>query len=131
VASPRWRRRPSAWPGSSRWPASCLTPVERGVRRDSLTAIARGESELRRLRVLEQDVAWSARPLDDGQTERLRQFAAGRAEITAGDRLVLGTLRARARARQRYWLGVPLMALGTITALVVGRRLRARQELAA
>ena len=108
-----------------------LTPVERGVRRDSLAAIARGESELRRLRVLEQDVAWSARPLDDGQSERLRQFAAGRAEITAGDRLVLGTLRARARARQRYWLGVPLLALGTVTALVLGRRLRARRELAA
>jgi len=26
-------------------------------------------------------------------------------EITAGDRMVLGTLRAKARERQRYWLG--------------------------
>ena len=108
-----------------------LTPVERGVRRDSVAAVARGESELHRLRVLEQDAAWGARPLDDGQTERLRQFAAGRAEITAGDRLVLDTLRTRARARQRYWLGVPLMALGTITALMLGRRRRAPRELAA
>jgi zinc/manganese transport system permease protein len=108
-----------------------LTPIERGVRRDSVAAIARGESELQRLRVLEQDAAWSGRPLDDGQTERRRQFAAGRAEITAGDRLVLGTLRARARARQRYWLGVPVRALGTITALVLGRRRRAAGELMA
>jgi hypothetical protein len=54
--------------------------------------------------------------------ERLRQYLAGRGELAAGDRLVLATLRARARERQRFWLGLPLAALGTVAAAVVSRR---------
>ena len=56
--------------------------------------------------------------------ERLRQFLAGRGEITAGDRMVLATLRARARARQRFWLGVPLF-LGGAALTAAGLRRRA------
>ena len=49
---------------------------------------------------------------------RLRQFLASRSEIIAGDRMVLTTLRAHARGRQRSWLGLPLLVLG---AAVAGR----------
>jgi len=58
--------------------------------------------------------------------ERLRQFLAGRSELVAGDRLVLRTLRAKARERQRYWLGLPLLALGGVIAISVSRRARSR-----
>jgi zinc/manganese transport system permease protein len=101
-----------------------LTDVERQARRDSLTAVARGEQELHALRALQQDVDWGTRILDDAQRERLRQFAAGRSEIAAGDRLVMGTLRAKARQRQRYWLGLPLVVVGAGLALALGRRRR-------
>jgi hypothetical protein len=40
---------------------------------------------------------------------------------------VLGTLRAHARARQRYWVGLPLAILGVIGALALLRR-RARND---
>jgi zinc/manganese transport system permease protein len=99
-----------------------LTDVERQARRDSLTAVARGEQELHALRALQQDVDWGTRILDDAQRERLRQFAAGRSEIAAGDRLVMGTLRAKARQRQRYCLGLPLVVVGAGLALALGRR---------
>jgi hypothetical protein len=56
------------------------------------------------------------------QQERLRQFLASRGEITAGDRFVLKTLRSRARERQRFWLGVPLLALGSAGAFALTRR---------
>jgi zinc/manganese transport system permease protein len=105
-----------------------LTDVERQARRDSLTAVARGEQELHALRALQQDVDWGTRILDDAQRERLRQFAAGRSEIAAGDRLVMGTLRAKARQRQRYWFGLPLVVVGAGLALALGRR---RQRAAA
>jgi len=101
-----------------------LTPGERAVRRDALQAVARGETQLAELRALQQDVQWGTRTLDAERQERLRQFLAGRGELTAGDRLVLRTLRGKARERQRYWLGVPLLALGAGGALVLARRPR-------
>ena len=82
-----------------------LTPGERAAHRDSGEALARGTAELARLRALQQDVQWGARQMPGEQRERLRQFLASRAEIVAGDRVVLATLRAHARARQRFWLG--------------------------
>jgi zinc/manganese transport system permease protein len=103
-----------------------LTAREREVRRDTLDGLARGEASLRELRALQSDVQWGLRTLDPEHRERLRQFLAGRGELDAGDRLVLRTLRGKARERQRYWLGVPLLALGVAGALTLGRRGTAR-----
>jgi hypothetical protein len=58
------------------------------------------------------------------QQERLRQFLASRGEIIAGDRMVLATMRAHARGRQRFWLGVPLLVLGAAGAAIGLRRPR-------
>jgi zinc/manganese transport system permease protein len=99
-----------------------LTPAEREAWRDSREALARGTAELRRLKTLEVDVRWGRATLTQEHQERLRQFLASRGEITAGDRFVLKTLRGRARARQRFWLGLPLLALGAAGALTLARR---------
>jgi zinc/manganese transport system permease protein len=103
-----------------------LTPSERSVRSASADAIAHGEREFGRARALQQDVEWGARTLDEADRERLRQFLAGRSEITAGDRMVLGTLRAKARGRQRYWLGVPLVTVGLGAAIALARSIERR-----
>lgn len=105
-----------------------LTPREREVYADSREAIRRGEAERARLRALQQEVQWGTRQMSEEMQERLRQFLAGRAEITAGDRMVLRTLRARAREHQRFRLGLPLLAAGA--AGVVGLA-RARRRAAA
>ncbi len=94
-----------------------LTPTERKTWRESREAQARGQAELRRLKTLQGDVQWGRASLSADQQERLRQFLASRGEITAGDRFVLETLRGRARDRQRFWLGLPLLALGAAGAL--------------
>ena len=99
-----------------------LTPAERQAWRDSREALARGTAELRRLKTLEVDVRWGRATLTREQQERLRQFLASRGEITAGDRFVLKTLRGRTRERQRFWLGLPLLALGAAGALTLARR---------
>ena len=101
-----------------------LTPGERAAHADSAAAMARGAAELARLRALQQDVQWGTRAMAAEQQERLRQFLAGRAEIVAGDRMVLATLRVHARTRQRFWLGVPLLTLGAGGALWLARRRR-------
>ena len=90
-----------------------LTPGERAVYHDTQEALGRGAADLARLRALQQDVQWGTRQMPGEQQERLRQFLASRGEIIAGDRMVLTTLRAHARGRQRFWLGVPLLVLGT------------------
>ncbi len=101
-----------------------LSPAERQAWRDSREGLARGASELRRLRTLQEDVQWGRATLSPEQQERLRQFLAARGEITAGDRFVLATLRGRARERERYWLGVPLLLAGAAGGLALAARER-------
>ena len=98
-----------------------LSGHERQVAADARAAIARGTRELTRLRALAVDVQWGRRDLPPEQRERLRQFLAGRDELVAGDRLVLATLRERARDRQRFALGLPLVVAGVILALASRR----------
>ncbi len=99
-----------------------LSPAERQAWRDSREALARGVAEGRRLAALQEDVRWGRATVNEAQKERLRQFLAARGEITAGDRFVLRTLRDRARGRQRYWLGVPMLLGGAGAALALRRR---------
>lgn len=101
-----------------------LAPRERQTYWESHEAIRRGQAELQRLRVLQQEVQWGTRQMPAEQQERLRQFLAGRSEISAGDRLVLRTLRSKARERQRFWLGLPLLAAGSVGALALARARR-------
>ncbi len=101
-----------------------LTPRERDTHRQSREAIGRGQAELQRLRLIQQEVQWGTRQMPPEQQERLRQFLASRGEIAAGDRLVLRTLRGKARERQRYALGIPLLVAGTLGALLLARARR-------
>jgi zinc/manganese transport system permease protein len=101
-----------------------LTDRERRVAADARAAIARGASELATLRALDADARWGRRDLTAEQRERLRQFMAGRDELVAGDRLVLATLRGRARERQRFALGLPLAAAGVILAMSSRHRVK-------
>jgi len=101
-----------------------LSEHERRVAAEARGSIARGTQELARLRTLGDEVRWGRRDLPPEQRERLRQFLAGRDELVAGDRLVLATLKARARDRQRFALGLPLTAAGVILALLAQRGVR-------
>jgi zinc/manganese transport system permease protein len=98
-----------------------LTPGERQTYWDGWEAIRRDQVELQRLRGVQQDVQWGTRQMPEAQQERLRQFLAGRAEISAGDRMVLNALRAKARQRQRYWLGLPFLLCGGLAAIGLAR----------
>ena len=64
-----------------------LTEGERASRGEALESIARARAELERLHALEQDVRWGAKPMEPEKVERLRQYLAGRSEISAGDQL--------------------------------------------
>ena len=99
-----------------------LNADERETRRDAEDDMRRSVAELERVRAMQRDDQWGTRPVTDEMRERIRQYLAGRAEMVAGDRLVLRTLQAHARARQRWWLGVPLAVLGAGGAFALARR---------
>ena len=105
-----------------------LTPRERETYRDSREALGRGQAELARLRAMQQDIQWGARQMPEEQKERLRQFLASRGEIAAGDRMVLRALERRARERQRFWLGLPLLGAGAAGAVLLARSRRAARR---
>src|SRR5262249_50852191 len=98
---------------------------ERGVAEDAQRAVTRGADDVAALRARQADVAWGTRAADAEERERLRQFTLGREELVAGDRMVLRTLRARARERQRLWLGGPG---GRIGGAAAGLAVRARRR---
>lgn len=89
-----------------------LSESERATRNETLQSITRVREELARLRALDQDVRWNKVEMVSEQAERLRQYLAGKSEISAGDALVLRHLHDKARERQRYLLGLPLLAIG-------------------
>jgi zinc/manganese transport system permease protein len=89
-----------------------LTEFERATRTEMIESIERAKAELARLRELDQRVRWGKEEMDSEKVERLRQYLAGRSEISAGEQLVLRHLRDKARDRQRLMLGLPLLLIG-------------------
>ena len=101
-----------------------LTSDERETYRDSQEAIQQGQSEIRRLRAMQEQVQWGAREMTEEMQERLRQYLASRSEIIAGDQIVLKHLQTTARQRQRFWLGIPILLIGAGGALTLARARR-------
>jgi zinc/manganese transport system permease protein len=99
-----------------------LDSGDRLTRNDALESIERRSAELARLRSLEQDVRWGKIQMEPENTERLRQYLAGISELSAGDQLVLRHLRGKARERQRFALGLPLLILGAAGLYALVRR---------
>ncbi len=104
-----------------------LDEHENATRRDMLESIDRSHAELARLRELDQDVRWGRKELDAEQVERLRQYIAGRSEISAGEQLVLRNLRGKARERQRLMLGLPLVVCGALGLYVLQQKRLSRK----
>jgi zinc/manganese transport system permease protein len=103
-----------------------LDSGERLTRNEVLASIARARTELTRLRTLEQDARWGKIAMEPEPAERLRQYLAGRSEISAGDQLTLRYLRSKARERQRFALGLPLLLAGAGGLLVLSKATRGR-----
>ena len=103
-----------------------LTSSERATRTEAIESIRRARAELARLRALNQDVHWGQVEMEPEKAERLRQYIMGKSEISAGDQLVLLHLRSKARERQRFALGIPILVAGAGGLYAIMRRRRSR-----
>ncbi|MBO0765278.1 MAG: metal ABC transporter permease [Hyphomicrobiaceae bacterium] len=99
-----------------------LDSGERLTRTEALVAIGNARAELARLRAVDQDVRWGKVEMAPEQAERLRQYLMGKSEISAGDQLVLRHLRSKARERQRFALGLPILIAGVCGLYALMRR---------
>jgi zinc/manganese transport system permease protein len=99
-----------------------LTSSERATRKEALEAIGHSRAELAHLSALNQDVQWGKVEIEPEKAERLRQYLAGKSEISAGDQLVLRHLRSEARERQRFGLGIPIFIAGACGLYALMRR---------
>lgn len=98
-----------------------LDADERENYRQEYESVQRGLAEMRELRMKQEDARWGKVEMSDDMQERLRQYLAGRSEMTAGEQMALNYLRDRARERQRFWLGVPLLGIGAAAFLALWR----------
>ena len=101
-----------------------LDTDERENYRDAYESVQRGLAEMRQLRAKQDDARWGRVVMSDEMQERLRQYLASRSEITAGEQMALNYLRDRARERQRFWLGLPLLGFGSGAFLALWRMQR-------
>jgi len=104
-----------------------LRPRERQDFEYALRDIARFSQEIGHLQARREAARWGDAPLSEEMLRRIDLTMASHQENIAGERAVVRILRARVRARQRYILGLPLLAAGAALACACGAHLRPRR----
>ena len=84
----------------------------------------RNRAEVERLRAMERDARWSGAGLGEEDLRRVASFQQSFNEMGRGERFVQDHLRARARERQRWWVGLPALAASALALLFLGRAFR-------
>jgi zinc/manganese transport system permease protein len=92
-------------------PTPFLSDGERAAFVDAVRDAARYRGEIERLNRMEQASRYQGRVLDADEVRRIASYSQTFNEMERGERFVQAILRARARARERWWLGVPMVAL--------------------
>ena len=105
-------------------PETFLTASERAVYRDAAAVEQRNRAEVERLRGLEREARWRGEGLSEEDLRRVASFQQSFNEMGRGERFVQDHLRARARERQRWWLGLPALARAAIGLLLLLRAWR-------
>ena len=96
--------------GPSRW----LRPAERDAYANAAADAVRFQGEVERLNAAEKAARYQGTPLSDDDIRRIASYQATFLEMARGERFVQEVLRAKARVRARWWVGVPcaVVALG-------------------
>jgi zinc/manganese transport system permease protein len=99
----------AAWPGVR---GAFLGAEEARELAEAESAAGHHEREVARLNAKERDSRWQGAPLEDEDLRRLSSYVQSFNEMAKGERFVTREMRNRARARQRWILGVPALLIG-------------------
>jgi zinc/manganese transport system permease protein len=100
-------------------------------RNDFIEAAAiehRHRAEIDRLHELERRSRWQGDALSPDEVRRIASVAQTLTEMGRGERFVVDYLRTRARERERWYVGLPLAALGLLGLAAMVLLLRWRRE---
>jgi zinc/manganese transport system permease protein len=109
-------------------PAEFLAASERATFRDSESDALRFTNEIERLNAREKEARYAAAPLSDDDVRRIASYQRSFAEMVRGERFVQDVLRAKARARERWLIGLPAAVLALLGLAVLVRAPRPVQQ---
>ena len=95
-------------------PERFLTETERRVFHEAAETERRHRAEVERLSGLERDARWRGQALREDELRRLASFQQTFNEMGRGERFVQDHLRAVARARERWVIGVPMIVVSSL-----------------
>jgi zinc/manganese transport system permease protein len=105
-------------------PERFMTPRERDDYLDATAIERRHKDEVDRLYSLERQSRWQGDELTADQIRRIGAIQQTLTEMGRGERFVMNYLSTRARERERWFIGLPLAALGIGGAAAIALRIR-------
>lgn len=92
-------------------PETFMTDQERETYADAAATAARWQGEVEQLNARERRSRWQGTMLSDEEVRRVGSYQQSFNEMARGELFVMDVLRAHARARERWYVGVPLALL--------------------
>jgi zinc/manganese transport system permease protein len=114
-------------------PAQFLGPNERDTYESAAKDRVRFQGEADRLDAMEKAARYRGAPLPDDQIRRIASYQQSFHEMTRGERFVQDVLEGKARARERWIVGLPAAILALLGLVLFARRIgesRRRSRLA-
>jgi zinc/manganese transport system permease protein len=99
-----------------------MTSSERAAYLEAALTERRHKAEIDRLYERERQSRWDGDELTADEIRRLGSMQQTLAEMGRGERFVIDYLRTRGRERERWYIGLPLAAVGGIGAAAIARR---------
>ena len=93
-------------------PERFMTAREREDYLDALAVARRHTTEVDRLYALERRTRWQGEELSADEIRRIASMQQSLTEMGRGERFVVDYTRARARERERWYIGIPLIIVG-------------------
>ena len=107
-------------------PVRFLEPAERDIYENATRDAVRFQGEVDRLDAMEKAARYQGAPLSDDEIRRIASYQQSFNEMTRGERFVQDVLRAKARTRERWIVGVPLALIALLGLAWLARRFRKR-----
>jgi hypothetical protein len=95
-------------------PERFLTPRERADYLEAAAVERSQRAEIDRIYDYERTTRWQGDELTPDQVRRIGSLQQTLTEMSRGERFVMDYLRARARARERWYVGLPLAGTGIL-----------------
>ena len=105
-------------------PATFLSASDRQTFDEAARDAVRFQNEVDRLNAKEKSARFAGAPLPDDEIRRIASYQQSFNEMARGERFVQDVLRGKARTREAWIVGLPVLAISLIGLVLLARRLR-------